>query len=224
MASEFEFYRDLGNNSNAQNVPEEKISTKKSYDDVLQSSLASDRVKPTSRSKTEETQVTKSSKQALLAIAGVAIVAVGVWAGTVFANQAAHKKDEKKVDNYFAKQGVTQVLKDAAWEKWYPEHTSGYNQHKLADYSEEQDNIDLAIYGMYRGFEDRGLDEDTIKYNMDGIIQRIEWPDGSKFANADQYYASRGFTSEKEYDEVMFERTVAQATIEDTNTKHGIGK
>jgi len=222
MASEFEFYRDLNNNT--QNIPQEKSSTLKSYNDSLSNSLASDEVQHTSKKNVEQSKVKPSLKQSLTAIAGVAIVAVSVWAGTAFANEANHKKDEKRVDSYFAQQGVTQVLKDAEWEKWYPEHTSGYNQHKLADYSEEQNNIDLAIYGMYRGFEDKNLDEETIKYNMDGIISRIEWPDGSKYDNADQYYAARGFVSAKEYSEVMFDRSLAQAQIEDVNAKHGIGK
>ena len=217
---DFEFYRDLPQRTRNASEGTVGISAHSSklnegYARSAKASIASEEVKPVSR---------KSSKRLTVSKPLLVLAAVGVVVCTTF----AHLGIDHVVDTIQTRQvvaefrediGANDALREASWHKVTKGgHIHGYNQHTLADYVSEQENPDMAIFGLYSSISTERTS------NMDAIVSRVF----DNCSSWSEYLTQRGFVdkdgnpSNEIYQDVMNERVMAEQTMNSVQENHGI--
>jgi len=213
MSKEYEFYEHFGNR---------KSRLHDEYDDAYNSSVSSCGVaQPTPADNMAFTK----AKTTLIAIACTAVIAVSAFGGIAISNLIESRQEDIAVTEFFREQGINHTLEEAYWSTYdgSVERTFGYNHSILATAVEFSENPELTLFGFYNTIDTNK------KGNMDALISHINFSDG-KYENTDAYLLARGFVDEngnpsyEVYEEVMKERVLAEKTIQETNSSHGISR
>ena len=212
MNDEYEFYEHFGNR---------KPRLHAEYEDAYNSSVASSGVaQPTPK---ENMTLTKA-KTTLMAIACGGMIAVSAIGGIGISNLIEQRQNDIAVAQYFKEEGLNDVLKDAYWSTNNGNGlVHGYNLYTISDHIMSSENPDIVLFGFYNAIDTNK------KENMDQIVSMVSI-DGVRHENTDEYFAARGFVDKdgnpsfKVYEDVMTERVLAEKTIQDTSSKHGISR